>query len=485
MPPGTNSERSLTALLGSETPRLATPPLHHLTPDTSLGFEVIAFSERFCRVELMPWQRWWLIHALELRPDGRLRFRRILTLVSRQNGKTHLLKLVALWAMVSGRAQLVLGVAQDLVTARESWQGTIDLTEHHPALTALRGKNAVRLSTGDLAFTLTNGARYKIAPANGRAGRGLSVDLLILDELREHRDDAAWAALSATTTARPDGLIVAISNAGEERSIVLNGLRDSALAGADETLGLFEWSAPDNCELDDPRAWAQANPGLGHTIEDRTLASALATLTPGRFRTEHLCQRVESIETAIDLNAWQACADSLGTMDALRDRITLCLDVSSDLKHVSLVAAGQRQDGRVRVEPVGAWDSPDQARAALPDLLTRIDPRVLGWFPGGPAAALAADLRGLSKTVELKAGDVPSVCQGFAEQVTARRLVHSNDPLLNAHVSQTTKLTSGDGWRFSRRGLGHCDALYAAAGSVHLARTLPVSVGKPRIIVAA
>jgi phage terminase large subunit-like protein len=30
----------------------------------------------------------------------------------------------------------------------------------------------------------------------------------------------------------------------------------------DPSLCLLEWSAPDGCELDDRKAWAQANPGL-------------------------------------------------------------------------------------------------------------------------------------------------------------------------------------------------------------------------------
>jgi hypothetical protein len=60
----------------------------------------------------------------------------------------------------------------------------------------------------------------------------------------------------------------------------------------------------------------------------------------------------------------------------------------------------------------------------------------LGWFPNGPAAALMADLlimKGV-KRVELKGVDVSAACQGFAEHVSSRQLVHCNDRLLNAHV---------------------------------------------------
>jgi hypothetical protein len=434
-------------------------------------------------VELLPWQKWWLLHALELDGSGGFRFRTILTLVGRQSGKTTLLKIVAAWMMFMGRARLVLGAAQSLDIAREAWAGVVELAEADPELAAEIAPNGVRRANGEQCLTLVNGARYRISAATRSAGRGLSVDLLILDELREHRDWAAWSALSKTTIARPNGLIVAISNAGDDQSAVLNALRESALAGADPSVGVFEWSAPDGCELDDVQAWAQGSPGLGRTITAGAIRSALATDPPAVFRTEVLCQRVETLDAAVPAAAWRDCADPSATLDGHRDRVAACLDVAPDGAHVTLAAAAVLPDGRCRVEVVAAWSSPGQARAELAGLLVRVKPRAVGWFPGGPGAALAADLAGVRNAEEIR-GDVTAVCQGFAEQVSARRVLHNADPLLTAHVSAAQKLYQGDGWRFARRDVGHVDAAYAAAGAVHLARTLPAGVGRPRIVVA-
>lgn len=89
--------------------------------------------------------------------------------------------------------------------------------------------------------------------------------------------------------------------------------------------------------------------------------------------------------------------------------------------------------------------------------------------------------------------ETTAVCMGFAEQVAAGKVIHSDDPLINAHVEGAEPLRRGEGWVF-RRGAGtntadadadgHVDAAYAAAGAVHLARTLPPPIGKPRLIVA-
>ena len=458
---------------GIATPRLWTPPLRDLTPYTTRGFEVIDFAESLS-IDLMPSQRFALTHGLETHEDGSYRFRTVLVLMSRQNGKTTIAELLSLWRMSTERRALVLGTSTNLETARESWAAAVDLAEDEmPDQVA-----SVKRGALDTSLRLLNGSRYKVAAANRRGGRGLSVDLGLADELREHQSWDAWGAMSGTTTARPNPQIWAFSNAGDDTSVVLNHQRDAALAHiqtgeGDDSLGLFEWSAEAGCELDDREAWAQANPALGHTITEATLVSKLASSPPAVFRTEHLCQRVQTMDAAIDLNVWRESAD-VGTFDELRDRVALCVDVALDMEHVTLVAAAKTDEGKVRTEVVAAWDSVNKARADLPDWMAKIEPRVLGWFKGGPGAALATDLRDVKSAQAIKAEDVTAACMGLAEQVTARRVLHSNDPLMAAQLAGTTRMWAGDGWRFARKGgVGHVDAVYATAGAVHLARNLP------------
>jgi hypothetical protein len=468
-------------LYGSTTPRLWTRPVVPgpagpcgcgcpLTPATSHGFQAVTFAEAVLGRQLFPWQRWWLIHVLELRADGRYRFRKVITLIGRQNGKTEIVKALALYFLFMGRAHTVLGCAQSLDIAMEAWAGAVDLAEAVADLAA--EIDTVRYTNGQNCLTLTNGARYRIAAASRKAGRGLSIGLLVLDELREHRDWLAWAALSKTTTAT-HGLIVGISNAGDDESVVLNSLRESALAHADPALGLFEWSAEDGCDLDDPDGWAAANPSLGYIPSMvESLESGAATDPPAVFRTESLCQRVDALDAAVDLAAWKSSADPDGSLSRARARVAACVDVAPDGEHVTLSGAAVLEDGRVRVETLAAWPSTADARRELAPLLDRIKPAVVGWFPSGPSAALGADLRVLDAQA-LQGADVAEACQEFADLVRAGRIVHPDDPLLNAHIAGTSKLRSGDGWRFARKGAGHVDAAYAAAGAVRLARTLP------------
>ncbi|RKF24133.1 terminase [Micromonospora globbae] len=471
------SSKPSAKLVGRREPRLSTEPLRRLTRSTSRGFEVIDFARDVLGEPLLPWQEELVIRALELNRDGTYRFRVILSLVARQSGKTHVSRVISLWRLYVDGARLVLGVGQDVSLAREVWSACIDTIKAVPELAS--ELDVVRRVNGDEWFRLTNGARYKIAAANRSAGRGLSVDHLNMDEIREQRSWDAWSALSKTTNARPLAQTWAISNAGDDDSVVLNHLREAALAGADPSIGIFEWSAPDGCDLDDPSAWAQANPGLGYTVSEQAIRSALGTDPPAVFRTEVLCQRVDALDSAVDLQAWQACKDPAGSLESVRDRVVACVDVAPDGQHVTLAAAAVLPDGRVRTEIVGAWSSTDDARFKLGPMLEKVNAAALAWFPSGPAAALAPTLRGV-EAIEIKGAAVAEACQTFADLVASRRIVHPGDPLYDAHVAGAQKLRQGDGWRFVRRGAGHVDAAYAGAGAVHTALTLPVEKPKPR-----
>lgn len=477
MPAKTRSPRSAKPaarkLTGLAKPRLYPEPLRPLNARTSHGYEVIQFAEQVGE-PLLPWQKWAATHAMELLPGGQYRFRVVLVVVARQNGKSQLKRMVTLWRLfMDDTARLVLGTAQDVPQASNQWK--LALATIRSCWFLENKLDTVRRVNGQESFTLKSGAEYMIRSANESAGRGFSVDELNIDELRTQKDWRAWGALSKTTMGRPNPQTWCMSNAGSDESVVLNQLRDAALSGRDESIGLFEWSAEDGCELDDPRAWRQANPALGHVVSASAIRSALGTDPAPIFRTEVLCQRVAQLDGAIDLAAWKDCADAGGTMDGLRGRLAACFDIAPDEQHSTLVVAARTPDGKIRLETVSAWKTTGEARAELPALLARIKPAAIGWFPVGPGAAFAPVLRPMKGSVELTGGKVTEACQGLADLARGRQLLHSDDPLLNAHIGGAQRLPSGDGWRFTRRGdRGHVDAAYAAAGAVYVALTMAV-----------
>lgn len=509
--------------LGSTTPRIWTPPLITgepgecgcgcaLTAATSYGFGVIEFAEEVLCEPLDPWERWAAVHIGELLPDGRPRFRRLLLLVARQAGKTHLLKVFALYWLFVEQQNLIVGMSTNLDYAREAWEKVVEAAETIPALAALVPANGVRRSNGEQHLATSDRCRYKIAASNRRGGRSLSIDRLISDELREQQTWEAYNASYPALNARPYGQAIFISNQGDDSSVVLNSLRDAAMifinAGVgDWRLGLMEWSAPEGCEVDDPYALAQANPNVGRRMDWDTILgpAAQAKLNGGDeeagFRTEVLCQRVRRLNPAINSGRWHALGPTddrpaVSLEGSLRKRLAIAWDVTPDGMHATAYAAAVAPDGTVILDGVKAWAgsaATRQLRDELPALVARIKPLVVGWLPDGPAAAVAADLaapkRGARShwppygvKVEAIRADRPAVCMGFAELVNVGGLLHSGDPLLSTQVEQAGKGQRGDAWVFVRPQDGWVDALYAAAAAVHLARTLPQSLTVDEVI---
>lgn len=471
-------------LLGRETPRLFTPPLRELSKATSLGFEVIAFATIVLGMTLDPWQRWFLVHALELDAAGRLRFRKLLLLVARQNGKTTVIQALTLWGLFTGRWKLAVGTAQDLSVARRVWLECVELARDPDLEGELQG--APRAANGQESLAFRNGGEYIIKASTADAARGLKgVDLLVLDELRTHRDYAAWAALTNTTMARPDALIVCLSNAGDDTSVVLNDLHATALAGTDPRLFLAEYSGEPGCALDDPLSNAQANPSVGYGRLGWEALESARSAPAAVYRTENLCQRVEAMDTALDTGAWLASRDPVA-VGGFRDAPMYGgLDVSLDGTHVSLVIGTPIDGGRMRVWVAKGWRNVDEARRELPDVLGALKLRRLGWCPSGPAAELAPVIRAAGRRAGSKRGTelvehqgvkLAEAAMGLAGAVRGRLVLHQGDELVDAQVGGCARLWQGDRFVFTRRGPGGADAVYAMAFAVNVMLGAP----KPR-----
>ncbi|WP_245812151.1 terminase [Actinophytocola xinjiangensis] len=493
-----------------------------------------------------PFQEWLAIHVGELLPDGRPRFRVVLVLVARQNGKTHFLKVLILWWLfvdLPGTRMdkpTVLGTSSKLEYAKETWHAAVDTAKRVPMLAEEIAPRGIQLRNGEESFTTVHNTRYKIAASNDDAGRSLTVDRLGLDELRKHQDWTAWNAAEPTTNSVDNAQIVCLSNQGDRKAVVLRSLRKSALefidsGEGDPRLGLFEWSSPDGADPEDPVALAAANPNFNRRWQgDSLLGAAKRAKAAGGdqltgFKIEYMCMEVPVLNPAVDPVGWKAGLDP-GDMANLRDQLAACVDVSLDGQHACLVVAavlpeqddeaevpseasesnddpaGGQDEGteqapavRVRVEAVKAWSGPNctrEMRRDLPGLLRRIRPRVFGWFPSGPAAAVAADLADpkhkrvnrqsswppAGVRVEAIRQEVPAVCMGFADLVKSGGVVHSGDPMIDKHVLGAEKLLRGSTFVFTHKGPGHINGAYAAAGAVHLARTLPPMPPRPKVI---
>ena len=350
-------------MTGKTEPRLYTHELRPLTEETSLGFACIEYAKTVLRKTLYPWQEWALIHAMEIVGDleegWHFRFRTVLFLISRQNGKTVLSEVIASFFLNVLMVDNIFGTSLSLEKAEEVWEAVIKDQEDYPELSV--DIDHISRTNGKKRLELTGGRRYKVGAPSRRAGRGDSNDLVMLDEIREHRDWETWSAAAASITAKPNGLIICFSNAGDPDSIVLRQLRSQALGekanfGGDvdaNTLGLFEWSAKEGSETDDLEALAQANPAMGYgLLTERALMANRGTFPEAKFRSECMCQQVETIlPPPFPDGAWEAGTDETSFIPP-EEEVIFGIDLSQDRRWTSIGACGKRQDGNWHIEVV-------------------------------------------------------------------------------------------------------------------------------------
>lgn len=458
---------------GSTTPRVYTAPLRELTPETSRGFEAITFGEDVLGFRLLPWQKWLLVHLLEMREDGRLRFHTAIVEVARQNGKTTLAVVFCLWRMFMDGSRLVLGTAQSLETSETTWEEAVDLVRNTPDLAAELVRE--QRGAGQKMMKLANGAQWRVAPTNRRGGRSKSADTVIFDELREHQTWDAWAAIRNTTMARPNAMILAISNAGDAKSVVLQAQRERAIKDLDagSSLAYFGWTAPDDARVDDETAWAQANPGLGYTITLDAMRDALRDQPERDFRTENLCQWVTAAkDTFLDPAAWDTCADP-ASMIADDSPIYGGIDVSADRSYTSIAVAGWRPDGLPHVEVIAV-------RAGMlwvPDFLRQVQeaqPMLRGWAIQARGCAAAEFIPRLqaerAPVTPVEGAALGAACGQLADRVRDRTLRHLDQPALNVSAYEgVARRLGGDQMVWDRRGSEGVDLapIVAATWALH------------------
>lgn len=476
---------------GSTEPRVFTPEKRELTPETSLGFAVVDFAQDVLLVDLLPWQKWLFIHALEIEGDldgeWSFRFRTVLVLVARQQGKTMMSEILALFFLYALGVNLIIGTSTNLDAAEEVWDGVVDIAESNDELA--EEIEDIKRSSGRKTITLSGRRRYRITAANRKGARGKSGDLILLDELREHQDFSAWSAVTKTTMARPNALVWCMSNAGDGSSVVLRNLRmkaharigdpdgiNSSLGSSavdmeelkdfdDDTLGIFEWSAHPNAKVTDRDEWALANPSLGYGfVTERSLASACATDPADEFKTECLCQWVTAAVTPpFPIGAWEKGQDN-DSQIAPDSPLWWGVDVSDDRNRSSIAVCGMRADRTWHAELVEYRVGVGWLQGWFAERAQKYNGmRVALQVKGSPVAAMA-DIIGAVDGVEIvpcQGADVAGWCGRLWDAVAACDdasnsdsvpVFHRSQPALDlaANIAATRPL--GDGaWAWDRK----------------------------------
>lgn len=463
-------------------PRWETP----LPPEAvgSWGPLVIGFAWRELGIRLDRWQQRAITRALATDAAGRLVHREYLISTARQQGKTALVRSLIGWALTTdvGPAwALLYGLAYNRPQARIPYAAVLaDLAD----LATRLGPEA----RGGLALTRYLGIRsavagwrreYHVASREARdALRGYSIDLALFDEVRTQRDDETYAALKPTVSARPEPLIIEISSAGDERSVLLRALWERGrriIDGAEpaEGFGMTWYAAQDSDAADDPRAWRRSSPAYAEgRFPVEAIRDELRALTPSTFRRERLNLWADAADEWLPPGIWTR---QTGPAPLERgERVTLGVEAEPGWARASIAVAVASADAPTfvgiaadLVAPAGSTIAPAELVAELGRVAASWAPALVVWSKAAAAGrhleawAAEADI----PTLALTPGELRGASELFRSELVGARLIHADDPLLGAQARRARPsgpLQAG-GWYFSvRESRGSIDALRAA-----------------------
>jgi hypothetical protein len=435
-------------LMGISTPRIHTP----LNDLPSRGFELIDLAADLS-IDLMPWQKFALEHTHKVKPDGRWASPINCIVVARQNGKSFLQQIRILGGLFLWDEPLQIGSAHRLSTSLEQFRAMVQIIDGNDNLRKQVKK--IRWQHGGEEIETLKGTRF-IVRAGGSAARGVSRPSTIhLDELREMSDIESFASLRYTLMSAANPLVMAYTNAGDHSSVVLNDFRNRALAriaGADDEIGYFEWSAPtDEISVENAR---HANPAMGITIHPDNIKSVLND-PADVVMTEVLCRWVVAISSAVDAASWGNCVDKTADLDP--DKLTwLAIDLSPDRKHASLVGAQKLGEEKFVVKLLHTWANELQLddKAIANDLAdyARRYPTEYVLYSRKTSGAVAARLAPAGIAIFDMDGAYPQACDEMLSSINSGRMKHRGQSQLTEEMLSAVQLRRGDGgWVIGRR----------------------------------
>ena len=260
-------------------------------------------------LHLDPWQTDILDDWLGTTPSGKWASTTCGGSVPRQNGKTLLLQSRATAGMLLYGEEVIF-TAHLQKTATETFE---EMREFFEGPKIVKQVKEIKTALGREQIILKNGARIKFLARTRNGGRGQHGDLLIIDEAQEIDENAQASFLPAISASlNPQTIYTGTPPDPTAPGIVFRGIRKKALDGETKRTSWFEYSVDDIGDVSERERWASCNPALGRRILLSTIESECEQMDPDTFARERLGWWspviTSEIETAIDPDAWNACA---------------------------------------------------------------------------------------------------------------------------------------------------------------------------------
>ena len=448
------------------------------------GPKLVALAQRHFRtpetglLQLDCWQRALINHVLERYPAdwpvvelrGHLRYRQVIISMARQNGKSLLGAIFALFGLLQHVAgPSVVGLATSVEQANVVYQRVRYAVDNDAAL----GRRLKATGTRGIVRRDGSGS-YQVKPSLTEGLQSVPITMAVADELHLMKR-VQWDSIVQGQRAQAAALVAGITTAGDDESELLLHLyevADRAIAGHRERFGAFIWEAPAGSSIWTPGAMEAASPGIASgRIQLETARTDIQDQPLPDQQRYGLNQFIVQLAPWFPIDKWLNAPHTTGLDPDDQDDVVIGVARTESWEYATLVAAAKTDQGDLRTTVLATLVDPDQDE--LLDLCAALAARHQATF-----AMDSASLSGLGKALRRCGHEVyiltqNEVCQasagGFAA-IQQGRLGHDGHRLTIHQWQRARRVTSGESWRISGRGQ-QADAVLATILAAHVADT--------------
>ncbi len=425
---------------------------HVVLPEriVSSGWPAVRETCRKIGILFDPWQQELNQGILAKGADGLYAADTVAISICRQSGKTYDIGGLVFADSLINPGTTTVWTAHRFKVARETFDA-LRAVARSPLLAPHIEYDDITTGAGNEVIPFRNGSRIVFAARERGAIRGFSkVRRLILDE-GQILTESAMADLVPTMNqaTNPQVILMGTPPKPSDPGEVFSTLRAESLADASEGVLYVEFSAAEDCDIDDRKAWAQANPSYPLRTPTKAILRLRKLLAnDDDFRREALgIWDSDHKPDVFGAGRWKACA---GPMPADVRPGALAVAVSYDLRKAAIVAAAV--DGTLmHVRPLQHGPGTGWVAEVAKGLQGEFDVPV-AVDPRGPASDLVPELEAAGvRLYQFTTGDVLDACAAIFKRVQERALRHESYRELDAAVAGAVKRPVGDRWAWGRK----------------------------------
>jgi len=409
------------------------------------------------------WQKKQVNNIMAINKDGLWVHTKYGYTVPRRNGKTEIVLIRELYALLNG--EKVLHTAHRVTTSSKTAARLASFLKDKGYKEVLRPQMGVvyhnsycyAKQTGQerIAFLDEGGGEVNFRTRTSVGGLGEGYDLLVIDEAQEYTTDQQnTLQFVVSDSNNPQIIMLGTPPTAVSKGTVFTDFRGQCLKGETEDAGWAEWSVENKVDVNDVEKWYECNPAMGYQLNERKIRA--------EDKTDFVDYNIQRFgwwatynqQSDINIDEWSALTVESAELTGKR---FIGIKFSKEGSTVSMSACSRCSDESIFGEVLGS-KSMREGTEWMVSLIIKNSDKIQSVVIDGANGQnlLAKDLKDSgvkTKVILPKVKDVIDANAAFENAITQQKFKHLYDFELNEVATNCSKRAIGTNGGFGYKSI--------------------------------